>query len=129
MEKSSVIEEYDPPSTMPVEVEPTKLMADVERQTNGAAAALGPGSFTMFFTWRGNGVVPRLRFNHPSITARSRVFVSLSEFSSDAQINRFIGDAKMDVYNVAPFNGGFHAWVEVAWSHPLPVRFDVLVDP
>jgi hypothetical protein len=35
----------------------------------------------------------------------------------------------MAVYNVAPYNGGFHAWVEVSWSNPLNARFDVLVDP
>jgi len=92
-------------------------------------AALGPGSFTTFWTWRGNGVVRALQFNHPSINANSRVFVSISEFNSDARINRFIGAARMDVHNVAPFNGGFFAWVEVSWNNPLNARFDVLVDP
>jgi hypothetical protein len=92
--------------------------------------ALGNGSFTTFFTWRGNGVHQALGpFNHPSITANSRVFVSVSEFQSDARINRFIASARMDVHNVAPFNGGFFAWVEIGWNSPLNARFDVLVDP
>ena len=95
----------------------------------GAAGALGAGSFTTFWTWRGNGVHTAVRFNHGAINANSRVFVALSEFNSDAQINRFIGAAKMTVSNIAPFNGGFFAWVEVAWNTPLNVRFDVLVDP
>jgi hypothetical protein len=91
--------------------------------------ALGLGSFTTYFTWRGNGVVPALRFNHGSINANSRVFVSISEYFTDAAINRFIHSAPMRVNNVAPFNGGFFAWVEVGWDSPLTIRFDVLVDP
>ena len=91
--------------------------------------AIGANSFTTFWTWRANGVFKAVRFNHPGINANSRVFVSISEFNSDAQVNRFIGDAKMAVYNVAPFNGGFFAWVEISWNNPLNVRFDVFVDP
>jgi len=30
---------------------------------------------------------------------------------------------------IAPFNGGFFAWVEINWSSPLNVRFDIFVDP
>lgn len=33
------------------------------------------------------------------------------------------------LYNVAPFNGGFLAWVDVSWGYSLNVRFDVLVGP
>jgi hypothetical protein len=91
--------------------------------------SLGSDSFTTFFTWNANGTHPAVRFDHPSINSDSRVFVSISEFSSDARLNRFIGGARMAVFNVAPFNGGFHAWVEIAWDDPRPVRFDVLVDP
>jgi hypothetical protein len=94
-----------------------------------AAESLGAGSFTTFYTWRGNGVIKALRFNHGAVNANSRVFVSISEFDSDARINRFIGDARMCVANVAPFNGGFFARVEVSWNAPLNARFDVLVDP
>ena len=93
------------------------------------AESLGAGSFTTFYTWRGNGVIKALRFTHGAINANSRVFVSISEFNSDARINRFIGDARMCVANVAPFNGGFFARVEVGWDFPLNARFDVLVDP
>jgi hypothetical protein len=95
----------------------------------GAARALGAGSFTTFYTWRANGVHTAVRFDHAGINANSRVFVALSEFNSDAQINRFIGAAKMTVSNIAPFNGGFFAWVEISWNTALNVRFDVLVDP
>ncbi len=103
---------------------------DFDRQVGvGREAALGGGSFTTFWTWRANGVFQAVRFNHSAINANSRVFVSISEFGSDARQDRFIGSARMAVYNVAPFNGGFFAWVEISWANPLPVRFDVLVDP
>ena len=90
---------------------------------------LAASSFTTFFTWRANGVHRNVRFNHPSVNANSRVFLSISEFGADARTTRFIGSAKMDVLNVAPFNGGFFAWVEISWGSPLNIRFDVLVDP
>ena len=93
------------------------------------ARAISGAAFTTFYTWRANGVFKAVRFNHASVKASSRVFVSISEFNSDAQVNRFIGDARMAVYNVAPFNGGFFAWVEISWGNPLNVRFDVFVDP
>jgi hypothetical protein len=102
---------------------------DFQTESDMSTEALGSGSFTTFWTWRANGVHQAVRFNHSGINANSRVFVSISEFNSDAAVNRFIGSARMAVYNVAPFNGGFFAWVEISWSSPLNVRFDVLVDP
>jgi hypothetical protein len=107
-----------------------KLVENADKKVTGIGAeALGSGSFTTFFTWRANGVFQAARFDHPSVNANSRVFVSISEFNSDARINRFNGSARMAVYNVAPFNGGFFVWVEISWGSPLNVRFDVLVDP
>ena len=99
----------------------------------GAAAkpqdvALSGAAFSEFYTWRANGVFQAVRFNDARITANSRVFVNISEFSTDAQ-HRFIGAARMAVYNIAPFNGGFFAWVEISWGSPLNIRFDVFVDP
>jgi hypothetical protein len=91
--------------------------------------SLGSGSFTKYWTWRANGVHRKVAFYDKSINGNSRVFVSISEFDSNAEVNRFVGDARMAVYNVSPFNGGFLAWVEVAWNSPLNLRFDVLVDP
>jgi hypothetical protein len=86
-------------------------------------------SFTTFYTWRANGVHRNVRFSHPAVKANSRVFLSISEYGNDPKTTRFIGSAKMDVLNVAPFNGGFFAWVEINWGSPLNIRFDVLVDP
>jgi len=85
-------------------------------------------SLTTFDTLRGNGIFPALRCDHGSINPNSRVFVTASEYSTDPT-NRFIGQAQIVISNVAPFNGGFLAWVNVAWGSPINVRFDVLVDP
>ncbi len=106
------------------EVKPLSDKADV------GAAIFGPGAtaFSTFYTWRANGVFRNVRFTNSRVNANSRVHVNISEFSTDAQ-HRFIGAARMGVYNIAPFNGGFNAWVEIAWGSPLNVRFDVVVDP
>ncbi|WP_300756571.1 hypothetical protein [Janthinobacterium sp.] len=96
----------------------------------GAAggANLSPAAFTTYYTWRANGVIHPVNFVNASVKANSRVFVNISEFSTDAQ-HRFIGAARMAVYNIAPYDGGFLAWVEISWGSPLNVRFDVFVDP
>lgn len=112
----------------PADVETPKLIKDFGKADVNAPKALGSNSFTSFWTWRGNGSHV-LNFTHGGINANSRVFVSLSEFNSDAAQNRFVGAARMQVANVAPYNGGFFAWVDVAWDNALNVRFDVLVDP
>ena len=91
--------------------------------------AFAASAFTTYWTWHGNGTVQALRFSHPAINANSRVIVSISEYGTSANTTRFIGAARMNVYNVAPFNGGFLAWVEVSWSAALNVRFDVFVEP
>lgn len=106
-----------------------KHQQDFPMNAGSGSKALASNSFTTFYTWRGNGVHSKLRFNHSAIRANSRVFVSISEFNSDAAQNRFIGDARMAVYNVAPFNGGFLAWVDVSFDHAINARFDVLVEP
>lgn len=105
-----------------------KELPQLQKSDGAAHAELSAGSFSEFFTWRGNGVVQALRFNDGRIRANSRVFVNISEFSTDPQ-HRFIGSARMAVYNIAPFDGGFFAWVDVSWGNPLNVRFDVLIDP
>ena len=124
--------EHPTGSNLPQEIEKLPVHEKDSQKIVGSAeniAGVSSSSFTTYWTWRANGVFQRVPFYHSAINANSRVFVSISEFSSDAQVNRFIGDARMNVYNVAPFNGGFFAWVEISWDNPLPVRFDVFVDP
>ena len=94
--------------------------------SKGVAAA--PNAFTTFFTKRYNGPAVGTA-HHAAVNANSRVFVSISEYGADPVADRFIGSARMAVYNIAPFNGGFKVWTDVSWSSPLNVRIDVLVDP
>ncbi len=110
---------------LPVQkLEPGKKGAAGEQE----AAGLSGAAFSTFYTWRAHGVIPSVRFTNAAINANSRVFVNISEYSTDPQ-HRFIGSARVAVYNIAPFNGGFLAWVEISWPNPINVRFDVFVDP
>ena len=102
--------------------------ADKQAAPSGEGVNLSASTFSTFFTWRGNGLV-NIRSLDSRITANSRVFVSISEFNTDARQNRFIGNASMSVLNVSPFNGGFWARISVNFSQALNVRLDVLVDP
>jgi hypothetical protein len=103
-----------------------------EAAQNGTAKAnvFGSGStaFSTYYTWRANGVHQQVRFANANVNPNSRVLVNISEYSGSAQ-GRFIGSARMAVYNIAPYQGGFLAWVEINWQSPLPIRFDVVVDP
>lgn len=112
-----------------------EVIENLPVERGGAAAdeiqpVFGPGAtaFSTWYYWRANGVFRNVRFNQRSVRADSRVFVNISEYGTSPQ-DRFIGAARMAVYNIAPFDGGFFAWVEISWGSPLNVRFDVLVDP
>lgn len=89
---------------------------------------LSAESYTGFALWHGNGLV-NLRINDPSITADSRVLAAVSEYATDARVDRFIGGAQMTVYNVAPTNGAVVVQLNVNWSTALNVRVDYFVDP
>ena len=93
-----------------------------------ATANLSGASFTTYYIWRANGVHPNVNFTQASVRANSRVFLNISEYGANAQ-SRFIGAARMAVYNIAPYDGGFRAWVDISWNSPLNIRFDVLIDP
>ncbi|WP_312434467.1 hypothetical protein [Janthinobacterium sp.] len=103
-------------------------IAGQEARGQDASANLSGASFSTYYIWRANGVHPNVNFTQANVNANSRVFVNISEYSANAQ-DRFIGSARMAVYNIAPYNGGFRAWVDISWGSPLNVRFDVLVDP
>ena len=93
-----------------------------------ATANLSGASFTTYYIWRANGVHPNVNFTQASVRANSRVFMNISEYGANPQ-ERFIGAARMAVYNIAPYDGGFRAWVDISWNSPLNIRFDVFVDP
>ena len=106
------------------------IMKEAEKAAEAGAKPVGlsPGAYTEYHTWKANGVFHNVRFNDGRVNANSRVLVNISEFNMDPQ-HRFIGAARMAVYNIAPFNGGFFAWVEISWGSPLNIRFDVFVAP
>ena len=101
------------------------------KSAKGAATQglnLSAAAFTTYYTWTANGVHPSVNFANANVKANSRVLLNISEYGANAQ-DRFIGAARMAVYNIAPYNGGFRAWVDISWGSPLKVRFDVFVDP
>lgn len=112
--------------------ESTDLPMEQEGQgAQGVAAQdlnLSAAAFTTFYTWTANGVHPSVNFANANVKANSRVLLNISEYAATPQ-DRFIGAARMAVYNIAPYNGGFRAWVDISWGSPLKVRFDVFVDP
>ncbi|WP_257572470.1 hypothetical protein [Janthinobacterium sp. UMAB-56] len=113
-------------------LETTDLPMEQEgKSAKGAAAQdlnLSTAAFTTYYTWSANGVHPSVNFTNANVKANSRVLLNISEYGANAQ-DRFIGAARMAVYNIAPYNGGFRAWVDISWGSPLKVRFDVFVDP
>jgi Subtilase family len=98
------------------------------RKGGAGAPRVSGASYTGFALWNGTGQV-KFQINDPNITADSRVFVSISEYATDARINRFIGGAQMTVSNVAPTNGAVLILANVNWPTALNVRFDYFVDP
>jgi hypothetical protein len=90
--------------------------------------ALGTGSFSTTYQWRGHGAV-RLNLQSGWIGAGSRVVASISEYNTSWNVDRFLGDATMQVLNVAPYKGGAWVDVSVAWSGPLNVCITLFVDP
>ena len=112
--------------------ETTDLPLEQDGQASQDAAAqdlnLSAAAFTTYYTWTANGVHPSVNFANANVKANSRVLLNISEYGATPQ-NRFIGSARMAVYNIAPYNGGFRAWVDISWGSPLKVRFDVFVDP
>ncbi|WP_324670563.1 hypothetical protein [Hymenobacter sp. GOD-10R] len=114
-------------SNLPVKIETAKL-GEAGTAKKGAAPELSAASFSTYYTWRGFGTVI-LNCGHPSIRSSSRVVASISEYNTDPNQNRFIGNAYMLVYNVAPYNGGVMIRLNVGFSSALNVRVDVVVDP
>jgi hypothetical protein len=89
---------------------------------------LSAGSFTAYYTWRGFGTV-NLNCGHGAIRASSRVFVSLTEYNTDPNINPIMGNAFVFLYNVVPYNGGVVVRFNVGFNSALNIKVSVLVDP
>ena len=89
------------------------------------AIKTGPNSY--YYEWRGNGV-QTINISIPDMHSNSNVMVAISEFSSNSRVDRFMGAAKMRVYNICPYEGGVKVWIEVDWSSPINVVLDLLVN-
>jgi hypothetical protein len=63
--------------------------------------------------------------NWGAINNNSTVLEAISEYYL-VPTNRFIGSASMQIFNIAPYNGGVEALVYVGWGSDLDVRLDVL---
>ena len=98
------------------------------RKSGPAGTRLSAESYSGFALWHGNGLV-NLTINDPGITADSRVVAAVSEYATDARVDRFIGSAQMTVNNIAPTNGAVVVQLNVNWSTALNVRVDYFVDP
>ncbi|MES1224950.1 MAG: hypothetical protein ABUT20_56200 [Bacteroidota bacterium] len=87
--------------------------------------------------WSGLRWNQPLNFNWSAITADSVVHISVSEAKRDfgmhfgnPRINRFLGDARIEVRNVSPHEGGVTFFVFVDWNDPLDITTDITVfDP
>jgi hypothetical protein len=63
--------------------------------------------------------------NWGAINNNSTVLEGISEYYL-VPTDRFIGSASMQIFNIAPYNGGVEALVYVNWGSDLDVRLDVL---
>ena len=95
----------------------------------GLNPELSPYSYSAYCAYHYNGSGVIINCSDRRINANSRVVASISEYSTDPRLNRFIGAARMTVHNLSPYNGGFRAWTDVEWPWPLNVRVDFFVEP
>ena len=116
-----------PSATAPAVAAQSASMVPVKG--NGVQSELSGASFSGYCAYRFNGSHVIINCNDYRINPNSRVFLSISEYSTLPWANRFIGAARMTIHNVSPHQGGVSAWVDVEWGYPLNVRVDVLVDP
>ncbi len=103
---------------------------DIDLQDQQFAALIYPknpaGLYSSYFIWRGNGTA-QINIADPRIRAGSTVLAAISEYRDNPRTSRFIGSARMAVYNIAPYAGGVRLWIEVSWGSPLPTVIDLLI--
>ncbi|UOG75278.1 hypothetical protein MTX78_01465 [Hymenobacter tibetensis] len=131
LEKTAAPSEVKAGSNAAIKVEMGKLGEETSTK-NTATSKRGTDdvsiqAFSAYYTYRGYGTV-RLNCPHAAINSNSRVVASISEYNTDPRLNRFIGNAVMQIYNVAPYNGGVFIRLNVAFGSPLNVRVDVIIE-
>lgn len=103
--------------------------ADIDVQDANFASRIYPKlSGSTFYTWRGFGSV-QLNIPNSRIHPNSIVHVAISEYRTDPRTTRFIGAARMGVYNVSPYEGGVKIWADINWNNPINICFDLLINP
>jgi len=114
-------------SNLPEEIVHAKP-AESKQHNGDIKPQLSASSFSTYYTWRGSGTV-NLNCGHGAIRASSRVFVSLTEYNTDPNINPIMGSAFLWLYNVVPYNGGVVVRFQVGFGSALNIKVSVLVDP
>ncbi|MCO5999025.1 hypothetical protein [Actinoallomurus rhizosphaericola] len=84
--------------------------------------AVKPGAQAMgngwgYFTANGDVI---LDVGASWITPSTLVYASIVEVGDDNVPK--IGDARMAVHNIEPYQGGIRTWVNIEWGSPLRVR-------
>lgn len=98
---------------------------DAETQTGAAPQTIYGNGYTYRHFWGYKNGWWVLTLTDPSITANSRVFVSIGETHSNG--GKFVGAAHYTVHNVAPNNGSVTIRVHIDWDNPIPLTADYLV--
>jgi hypothetical protein len=123
---------YGLPGSIMLNGQPVPGGRDINALDAQLAALVYPkssdGLFSTYFTWRGTGVA-KINIPDARIRSTSVVLAAISEYVNNPRQDRFIGAAKMGVYNIAPYNGGVSIWIEVNWNSALPVCIDLIVRP
>lgn len=127
MEVMEPMQKVQAGSNLPEEIFDAKP-AESTKHNGEIKPQLSAGSFSTYYTWRGFGIV-NLNCGHSAIRASSRVFVSITEYNTDPNINPIMGSAYLWLYNVVPYNGGVVVRFQVGFSSALNIKVSVLVDP
>jgi hypothetical protein len=127
MEVMETVQKVQAGSNLPAPIIDAKPAENMQKE-NEVKPQLSAGSFSTYYTWRGFGTV-NLNCGHGAIRANSRVFVSLTEYNTDPNINPIMGNAFIFLYNVVPYNGGVVVRFNVGFGSALNIKVSVLVDP
>lgn len=103
---------------------------DIDAQDAQFAGMVYPrtsGMWSTYYTLRGNGTV-RLNVTNPKIRSNTSVYASISEYSTNPRQTRFVGAAKMRVYNISPYDGGCFIWADISWASPLNTVIDIVAN-
>ena len=93
-----------------------------------ASPEFGGGATTLVYLVSGHGR-GIWNFASPLIQGGSRVVASASEYSTAWNVDRKIGDADIEIMNIAPVAGRAQILMNIDWGNALPVCVTLFVDP